>query len=467
MRERIRLGANYWKLFTASLISNTGDGMGLIAYPWLASAVTRNPLLIGLVSVANRLPWLIFSLPAGVITDRVDRRVTMVVCDTLRAGLTVVVALVVLAARGSLPGVDQLDSVHTTRPAIYAVLLVATLLLGMAEVLRDNCGQTIMPSLVDTSLLEKANGRMWSAELVANTFVGPVVGSFFLSITFALPFLFDAGSFAVAAGLVFLIAGQFRAPRVGLGAATAVAAAAEGGRALVAGSPLLWPMAIILGFLNAIGMMTAATFVLFGQEVLGTSARTFALLTTGGAIGGIVGSLAAPRVSRAIGAGPSLALTMVGGAVGAAALALTSSWPVAWLAFGIEAGLGSMWNVITVSLRQAIIPDHLLGRVNSVYRFLGLGDDADRLARRRTRRGDGGHLHVEGDGPAAALRPRRGREPDPAGLRHPPPHDGPHRRRPCRREGRGPGRRLIPVRSWARPWRPAPPGTARSRRTGR
>ena len=89
MSGRIRL-ANYWKLFSASVISNTGDGMGLIAYPWLASAVTRNPLLIGLVSVANRLPWLIFSLPAGVITDRVDRRVTMVICDILRAALTVV-----------------------------------------------------------------------------------------------------------------------------------------------------------------------------------------------------------------------------------------------------------------------------------------------------------------------------------------------------------------------------------------
>jgi MFS family permease len=107
--------------------------------------------------------------------------------------------------------------------------------------------------------------------------------------------------------------------------------------------------------------------------VLHTSARTFALLTTGAAIGGIVGSLAAPRISRAIGAGPSLALTMAGGAVGAALLAVTSSWPVAWLAAGIEAGLGSLWNVITVSLRQAIIPDHLLGRVNSVYRFLGWG----------------------------------------------------------------------------------------------
>ena len=177
----------------------------------------------------------------------------------------------------------------------------------------------------------------------------------------------------MAAGLVFLIAGQFRAPRVETEQRQPWRRQLEEGVRWLRGHELLWPMAVILGFLNAIGMMTAATFVLFGQEVLGTSARTFAFLTTGGAIGGIVGSLAAPRVSRAIGAGPSLALTMVGGAVGAAALALTSSWPVAWLAFGIEAGLGSMWNVITVSLRQAIIPDHLLGRVNSVYRFLAWG----------------------------------------------------------------------------------------------
>ena len=372
-RTRTRLGAGYWKLFSASVISNTGDGMGLIAYPWLASAVTRNPLLIGLVSVANRLPWLVFSLPAGVITDRVDRRVTMVVCDVLRAVLTLVVALVVLAASGSLPGVDDLDSVTTTRPGLYLVLLIATLLLGMAEVLRDNCGQTLMPSLVDASLLEKANGRMWGAELVVNTFIGPVVGAFLLSITFALPFFVDAGSFAVAAGLVFLIAGQFRAPRTVEEQRQPWQAQLKEGVRWLRGHELLWPMAVILGLLNAIGMMTGATFVLFAQEVLGTSARSFALVTTGAAIGGIIGSLAAPRVSRAIGAGPSLALTMVGGAVGSAALAVTSSWPVAWLAFAVEVGLGAMWNVITVSLRQAIIPDHLLGRVNSVYRFLGWG----------------------------------------------------------------------------------------------
>ena len=65
-----RLGPSYFKLFSASAISNLGDGVALIAYPWLASAVTRNPILIALVAVAQRLPWLVFTLPAGVITDR-------------------------------------------------------------------------------------------------------------------------------------------------------------------------------------------------------------------------------------------------------------------------------------------------------------------------------------------------------------------------------------------------------------
>ena len=69
-----RLGRSYFKLLGAHSISNLGDGMGTIVYPWLASAVTRNPLLVALVAVMQRLPWLVFTLPAGVITDRVDRR---------------------------------------------------------------------------------------------------------------------------------------------------------------------------------------------------------------------------------------------------------------------------------------------------------------------------------------------------------------------------------------------------------
>jgi MFS family permease len=364
------LGNRYWKLFTASTISNIGDGVSLLAYPWLASAVTRNPLLIGLVTAANRLPWLVFSLPAGVITDRVDRRKTMVACDALRAVFTLFVALSVFAATG-LPAVDDLDSVHGTRTGLYLILLVATLLLGLAEVLRDNCAQTVMPALVAVDQLEHANGRLWGAEMVGNAFIGPPLGSLLVSISFALPFFVDAGSFAAAAGLVFLIAGRYRAPEV-TERQPWKRELAEGVRWL-RGHELLWPMAVILGLINAMAMMTIATLVLFAQEVLHTSARTFALLGIGAAIGGVVGSLAAPRTSRRLGSGPTLALTMVGGAVGSAVLLITSSWVLASAAFAIEAGLGAMWNVITVSLRQSVIPDHLLGRVNSVYRFLAWG----------------------------------------------------------------------------------------------
>ena len=193
-----------------------------------------------------------------------------------------------------------------TRARLYAVLLIATLLLGMAEVLRDNCGQTLMPALVRCR-------RCWSGPTGGcgaprwwpTRSPGPWLGSFLLSVAFALPFFVDAGSFAVAAGLVFLIAGQFRAPRTEAAEQRPWRHELAEGVRWLRGHELLWPMAIILGLMNAIGMMLYATLVLYGQEVLGASATTFALMGTGGAIGGIVGSLAAPRVSQILGAGPS------------------------------------------------------------------------------------------------------------------------------------------------------------------
>jgi MFS family permease len=171
------LGSSYWKLFAATGISNLGDGVSLVAYPWLASAVTRSPLLVALIAMAQRLPWLVFTLPAGVITDRVDRRKAMVLMDGLRFLLTLVVAVAVLGQQKYLPGPKAVQTVVGTRTGLYLVLLVATLSLGMAEVLRDNSSQTMLPAIVKSDDLEKANGRMWSAESVANTFVGPPLGS--------------------------------------------------------------------------------------------------------------------------------------------------------------------------------------------------------------------------------------------------------------------------------------------------
>ncbi|NNF70085.1 MAG: MFS transporter [Acidimicrobiia bacterium] len=392
-----RLGARYWRLWTASVISNLGDGIAAIAYPWLASAVTRNGLLIALIAVAQRLPWLVFTLPAGVITDRVDRRKLIASMDVVRFALTLGVALVVLVNESGLPSpADLAAGVDIeTDLFVYLVLVGAALLFGFAEVLRDNAAQTILPALVEPEDLEKANGNLWGAEMVANSFVGPPLGSFLLGITFALPFFVDAGTFAVAAALVFLITGQFRAqPVEEQSKSIDWTGDIKEGFMWLWRHPVLRPLAIVLGFLNALGMMIFSTFILFAQEELdletglftgvfgsigewfgfeSVGALIFAILLSGGAIGGIIGSVVASRVSRRLGSGPSLYVTILTGAATAIVIGFSSRWWMAFLMFAIGTSAAVLWNVITVSLRQTIIPDHLLGRVNSVYRFFGWG----------------------------------------------------------------------------------------------
>ncbi len=374
---KIRLGVNYWRLWTASVISNLGDGVATIAYPWLASAVTRNGLLIGLIAVAQRLPWLLFTLPAGVITDRLDRRRIMVSMDIVRAGLTILVGFAVLARQGALPAPEEIAAglELTTDASLYTVLLLASLFFGFAEVLRDNAAQTILPAIVERRGLEKANGQMWGVEMVANRFVGPPLGSLLIGIAFSVPFFFDAGTFAVAAALVWLISGVFRAD----GAVQPPATKVDWRREIAEGfgwlwrHPLLKPMAIILGVMNGVGAITFATFVLFAQEVLGTTALEFALLGTGAAAGGLAGTFFASQVSGRLGSGASLFLTLLASIFIPAIIGVSSHWLIVWAAFGLFTFTAVLWNVITVSLRQTIIPDRLLGRVNSVYRFFAWG----------------------------------------------------------------------------------------------
>ncbi len=372
---KVRLGAEYVKLWTASVVANLGDGIAQIAYPWLASAVTRNPMLIAAIAVAQRLPWLVFTLPAGVITDRVDRRKIMVAMDSVRGVITLGVALTVVAATAGLPSPAEIAGgiEVPTNLGLYLVLVFASLLFGCAEVLRDNAAQTILPAIVAPAGLERANGRLWGAEMVANSFVGPPLGSLLIGVLFALPFFVNAGTFAVAAALVFLMRGDFRTRRDQEPGRVEWRKEISEGFGWLWRHPLLRSMAIVLGLMNALGSLTLATLVLFAQEVLEVGSFAFALLMTGGAIGGVAGSLAAPRISARLGSGRSLSITFLGGIVTSVVIGLASHWQVVWVMFVVSTFVAVLWNVITVSLRQTIIPDALLGRVNSVYRFFGWG----------------------------------------------------------------------------------------------
>ena len=183
------LGPGYWRLWTASVVSNLGDGVSLVAYPWLAGTLTRDPVAIAAVTLATRLPWLLVSLPAGAIVDRVDRARLMVAMNAARAVLTGGVAVAVLT------GVMTLQ-----------LLCASALLLGIAEVLYDNAAQSILPRIVAADRLERANANLWSAEDIAGRLAGPPLGGFLIGAGLAVPFLFDAGSFAVSAALIMLIA---------------------------------------------------------------------------------------------------------------------------------------------------------------------------------------------------------------------------------------------------------------------
>lgn len=377
MKQRAAgLGNRYYRLFSSAIVSNLGDGITMVAYPWLASAVTRSPILIALIAVVSRLPWLLFSLPAGVITDRLDRKKLIVSMDVLRGIFTLGVGVLVLAQQDQLPGLNELAmTAIETNYVLYGVLLIATFATGCAEVLRDNSAQTVLPSIVEKSQLEKANGRLWSAESVVNTFIGPPLGSFIIGVAIFLPFFVNAGTFFVAAALIATLSGSFaaKANPASTNQQTNWRTELKEGLSWLWRHQLLRPLAIILGLINGLAAMSAAAYILFAQEILETSVLEFAILGTGGAFGGILGGMVAHKISAKLGTGPSLGLTMLVGGVLMAATGLVSEWVLVWIFTFITTLLAVLWNVITVSLRQQIIPDHLLGRVNSAYRFFGWG----------------------------------------------------------------------------------------------
>jgi MFS family permease len=375
-KVKTKLGASYWKLWSATGISNLGDGITSIAYPWLASAVTRSPILIALSAVVSRLPWLIFTLHAGVLTDRFNRKKIIVAMDAMRGVLTIAVGFFVYLERDSLPSLNELTSLTSleTNYTLYTVILVTAFLFGLAEVLRDNSAQTLMPAVVEDKDLEKANGRMWSAEALTNSFIGPPLGSLIIGVAIFLPFFVDAATFFLAAALIASMKPTVKSftPETKSGPINFRVEIKEGFSWLWSHT-LLKPMAIILGLLNGIASLTGAVFILFAQEVLDTTVFIFAILGTAGAIGGIAGGLLGPKVSEKIGSGRSLALALFVMPLTTLLIGFTSQWYIVWVLVVIETFTAVLWNVVTVSLRQSLIPTDLLGRVNSVYRFFAWG----------------------------------------------------------------------------------------------
>ena len=350
---------NFRLMFASSAATNLGDGLITVAVAWLATLLTHDPFLIGLVATARNLPWFLFALPAGVITDRVEHRRLIIGADCLR--IVVSVALLTLAL--------------TATPGTGPVLLMAALsfMLGSAEVLRDNTAQTFTPSVVEKSQLEQANGAMWSAEQLAGQFVGPPLAGLLIGISVALPFGIQAGLLAVAVALTLSMKMPKRVqttPHLPM-----LAALKEGMLWLWRDLPLR-RLAFILGGFNFIGYGFAAILVLYSQRVLGLDAFGFGIFLTLPAIGGLAATLIGPRILRHVTPRSAILLGMAGFTAAALVLALQAPlWLIA-IFMVLDGFSGMLWNIAQVSYRQRHIPAPLLGRVNSAFRFIGTGPAA-------------------------------------------------------------------------------------------
>jgi MFS family permease len=136
---------------------------------------------------------------------------------------------------------------------------------------------------------------------------------------------------------------------------------------------MLRRLAIALALMNGTGAAVMATYVLFVQEILELDGFGFGVLLASGSIGGVLGSVLGPVIAKRIGPGRTMFLTLSVPIVTFGVTAVTSSPIVVAAMFIAFSFLAVLWNVVTVSLRQTMIPDAMLGRVNSVYRFFGWG----------------------------------------------------------------------------------------------
>ena len=358
--QRRGLGRTFANVFTANLASSLGDGIARTASPLLAARLTDDPVLIAGIGAVAMLPWLFFALPAGILVDRMDRRQALALAAGVRTLLAV--ALVVLVAVNAL-----------TIWWLYLVIFVY----GACETLYDGAIRAVVPSVVAKRDLPRANARIEGAELVVQNFAAAPL----TSALFAVAVLIPIGGLVAAFGLAALLAAWLPAVASGkqFHASVATGEVAEvvpfrrqlaDGWHFIMGNRMLrtlWFVSIPVAILFS---ASGATIVLFVLDTLAIPEAAFGLFLLSGALGGLLGSVVASRLARRFGLGPVMAaMNLLAGIL----VLLTGLFPVplaAIVLFALGASTTTIWNVLMMSFRQAIIPGRLLGRVHGTWRTL-------------------------------------------------------------------------------------------------
>jgi MFS family permease len=349
------LGPRFWRFWSASAVSQLGDGIRITALPLLAAAITREPLPVAAVSAAVWSPWLLFGLVGGAVVDRVDRRRLMEAGQLARMFVMAGLALAVFA---------HVETIW--------LLIVVAFLVGVGEVFVDTALQAVVPALVEEPQLDHANGRLIAAELLANEMAGPPIGGFLFTIAHAVPFVGDAASFGASGLLLATVEGDFKASHGDREPASAWRDVKEGASWLFH-HPILRPIAFAIAATNFGAMAFGGVFVLFAHEKLHVGALGYGLIIGVGSLGGLLGSLVAARIAALIGRGRAVVtgLALIG--LASAGLGLTSHPAVAGAVFVLVGFSSALVNVPGLTLRQLLTPNRLLGRVVSTFRMVGYG----------------------------------------------------------------------------------------------
>ena len=351
-----RLGADFTRLWTASAVSNIGDGVTMVAGPLLVAALTTDPAAVAGAVFVQQLPWLLFALISGAWADRLDRRRLVVVVNLVRA-----------TAVGALCAAGGLD--HASLPLIYAVFFV----LGTCETLADTAASAFVPAIVPPESLPTANSLLTGTFTVANQFLAKPLGAWLFVVSAALPFGVNAVTFAASAGLIL---GLRSVPPPEERAPSSLRADIAAGLRMLWGHRLLRTLAGTMAFGNLVFCGAFAIFVLYSSSRLGLSPTGYGFLLTTFAMGGLLGTLVAPSLLRHLGATPALRIGLLIEVALHATLAVTTE-PLAAGAIIVVFGVHTVvWGVVVTTIRQRAVPSALFGRVTSVYALIDVSGAA-------------------------------------------------------------------------------------------
>jgi hypothetical protein len=346
------LGRDFWLYFGGQLISQVGTSFTLFALPLLVFSLTHSATNLALTTAAEYVPYLLFGLVLGALVDRLPRKRLMLFSDVARA--LVIAVLPCLALLGDL-----------RVGAVYAVAFVQSTL-GIVF----QCGEfAAIPSLVEGDDLIAANGRIMATNSAGNV-VGPILaGALVALVSVSNLLFFDAFSFMVSAATLAAIRGSFDgAPRPGAGqdGRSRIFDDIKEGLQFVWSHPLLRSISIMMALINFVSATEYSQLVLFAKKVLGASDSQTALLFAAGAGGVVIVGLCAAPLRRHLSFAVCALGALVISGLAVTAMAIIGLYPPALALWAASSGFGLLLNINTGSLRQAIVPSHLYGRVISV-----------------------------------------------------------------------------------------------------